>query len=135
MRTELMHLLNPNNKRVFVSLPMRGHTDDEIKERQKQIFELVSNVRESPYILTFTLWQDNPPSPNNNLWYLGKSIQALGDSDIAVFSCDWAMAKGCVVERAICSIYQIPIIDEVDLIEINNIINDMDVSKVIDSVF
>jgi hypothetical protein len=102
--------------KVFVSLPMRGHTDEEIRARQNEIFERLSSIRPGKCILTFSLWQEQPPSPENQVWYLGKSIQALGDSDVAIFACNWATARGCIVERAVCDIYKIPIIDESDLI-------------------
>lgn len=115
------NVLDYAGSRVFVSLPMRGHTDDEIKARQVEIIELLNSIDPKTHILTYTLWQEPAPNPRNQLWYLGKSIQALGDSDFAIFACDWAKAKGCIVERAICSVYGIPIIDEQDLFEYVNL--------------
>jgi hypothetical protein len=104
----------PDKKRkVFISLPMRGLTDDEIKERIQSLYSHLSNG----YELIDTFWTETPPNPNNHLWYLGKSIQALGEADLVVFAWDWSVAPGCQVEMAACEAYGIPYVGEVDLLK------------------
>lgn len=100
-------------RKVFISLPMRGLTDDEIKERIQSLYSHVSNK----YELIDTFWTETPPNPNNMLWYLGKSVQALGEADLVVFAWDWAVAPGCQVEMVACKAYGIPYVNEVDLLK------------------
>ena len=118
--TTLETIKDPMMTRAFISLPMRDHTIEEIQERQDYIFSLLQTIRKEPYRLTFTLFSDEPEEAlSTNVWYLGRSIQALSKSDFAIFANDWTSARGCVVERIICFLYGIPVIDEQDLINEN----------------
>lgn len=104
--------MNNTQKRskIFISLPMRGLSDEDIYERRDLLYSYVSDA----FDLIDTMWMEDPnPDPNNKLYYLGKSIGALGEADAALFAGDWAKAPGCVIERMICNFYNIPIIDEV----------------------
>ena len=90
-------------KKLFVSLPMRGLTDDEILEKQKKILEPYKDE----YELMDTVIREDPPNPNNPVWYLGGSVQMLGDADLVIFASNWADAPGCRIERMICALYAI----------------------------
>ena len=103
------------SKKLFISLPMRGHSDDAIRSRRDWIYELAMNSFVEKYELIDTLWQEPCPNESNRLWYLGKSIQALGEADLVIFATGWANAKGCIIERMICDIYGINKIEEKDL--------------------
>lgn len=98
--------------RVFVSLPMRGRTIDEIRSRQQKIFEKFAL---GEWELMDTIHEDETPEEGNNLWYLGRSIQTLGKADIVIFATNWREAKGCHVEHAICELYGIPYVYEREL--------------------
>lgn len=118
--TTLETIKDPQMTKAFISLPMRDHTIEEIQERQDYIFSLLQTIRKEPYRLTFTLFSDEPEEDlATNVWYLGRSVQALSKSDFAIFANDWPSARGCVIERLICFMYGIPMIDERDLIEEN----------------
>lgn len=117
---KLETIKDPRMTRAFISIPMRDHTIEEIQERQDYIFSLLQTIRKEPYRLTFTLFTDEPEEGlAANVWYLGRSIQALSESDFAIFANNWPSARGCVIERLICFMYGIPMIDEQDLIEEN----------------
>ena len=99
----------PNKKKkLFVSLPMRGLTDEEILEKQKKIFEPYKDE----YELMNNIFREDPPNPNNPVWYLGGSIQMLGDADLVIFASDWADASGCRIERMVCALYAIKYVEE-----------------------
>ena len=118
--TTLETIKDPMMTRAFISLPMRDHTIEEIQERQDHIFSLLQTIRKEPYRLTFTLFTDEPEEDVvTNIWYLGRSIQALSESDFAIFANNWISARGCVIERLICFMYGIPTIEECDLINEN----------------
>lgn len=106
------------SKKMFISLPMRGHTIEEIRKRQNFIYEIANKVMEDKYELIDTICTDEPDNPDNKLWYLGGSIRLLGEADIVIFAAGWARANGCVVERAICGLYNIPMMYELDLIDL-----------------
>lgn len=112
-------MLNDKPIKIFVSLPMKGHsTEDIIKRRDLVInkFESACEGISPKYEVINQIWDtDNIPNPNNKIWCLGKSIQALGEADLVIFAAGWPMANGCVVERLICDLYKIPKIDEADL--------------------
>lgn len=108
-------------KKMFISLPMRGHTVEEIRKRQDFIYEITNKVMEDEYELIDTICTDEPDNPDNQLWYLGGSIRLLGEADLVIFAAGWPRATGCVVERVICDLYGIPRMDErhvIDLLEV-----------------
>ncbi len=97
--------------KVFISLPMRGRRDQEIQDRIEELY----NLLDGDFELIDTFICEDPPNPDNRLWFLGQSIQKLGEANFAVFSSDWSSASGCVIERMICNFYNIPIVDESEL--------------------
>lgn len=94
--------------KIFISLPMRGYTDDDIIERRNRLYSYVSDI----FDLLDTLWMDEPAPSGNSVWYLGKSISALGNADLVLFADDWIKAPGCIIERMICNFYNIPYCEE-----------------------
>ena len=94
---------------MFVSLPMYGHTDDEINERMKEIYKPFSEI----YDLCDTFITEIPEDVKRpNIYCLGRSIQLLNHADIVIFAKDWRKAYGCRIERMICTMYRIPYIEE-----------------------
>ena len=92
-----------NKKKLFVSLPMRGLTDEEIIARQEKI----SEPYKDEYELMDTVFRKDPSNPDNPVWYLGGSIQMLGDADLVIFASNWADGPGCRIERMVCALYAI----------------------------
>ncbi|MBO5629414.1 MAG: DUF4406 domain-containing protein [Aeriscardovia sp.] len=90
--------------RIFVSLPMRGFDVDSIRKRQKEIFDKAALPE---WELIDTCEEDPNADPDNQLWYLGRSIQMLGKADAVIFSNDWRSARGCVAEHLIAEAYGI----------------------------
>jgi len=88
-------------KKVFISLPMNGKTEAEIKEnRQKAIEALYSlgYTEDELSIIDTFIKEDAPDDVNDGLWYLGKSIELLAGADLVVFAPGWRAARGCVIE-------------------------------------
>lgn len=46
------------------------------------------------------------------LWFLGKSIQFLGQADVAYFIGDWEKYRGCRTENFVAKEYGIKVIEE-----------------------
>lgn len=103
-------------KKVFVSLPMRDRSTDEIREDMNDILDMIKPSYEElgeDVELIDTVWMDAPGPDilDESAWYLGRSIQALSEADIAVFHPGWREARGCIIEHMVCAMYNIPYFD------------------------
>ncbi len=103
-------------KKVFVSLPMRDRSIDEIREDMNDILDMIKpNYAEfgEDVELIDTVWTDGPGPDilDEGTWYLGRSIMALAEADIAVFHPGWREARGCIIEHMVCAMYNIPYFD------------------------
>ena len=112
---------NSMAKKIFISLPMRGHTYDEVHKRMNDIYDLAVNTLDEPCELINTMWTEAPSNLDNQTWYLGKSIQVIGDADLVIFSSGWAQAKGCVIERFVCDLYGLHKLNEEDLWDLQDL--------------
>lgn len=109
------HFMSDKNvRKVFVSLPMRGFEYEAVKNRQLDIFENITSKLnpQFKYELIDTLHENLCPPDDNPLWYLGLSIQQLGEADVVIFSKDWRIANGCRAEHLICDMYGIEYVYE-----------------------
>lgn len=109
-------------KKIFVSLPMRGKEQYEIKERMQHLFRLASAYLDEECELIDSL---NPvyteELQNNNVvdiapLYLGASIKLLSQADLVIFDKDWMAAEGCRIEKQVCDTYRIKHIVEPELL-------------------
>ena len=97
--------------KVFISQPMRGKTDEQIKkERDEVILKLNRRYNGDIEILDTIFDLEEGTSP---LVYLGKSIEVLAQADLAYFMKGWDEARGCVVEHLCAAKYGIEIEQEV----------------------
>ena len=101
-------------KKIFISQPMRGLSDEEIlKAREKILIKAEKKIGE-PVELIDSFIEDYPGEINKHIpvYYLGKSIDFLSQADIAYFGGDWRNARGCKIEHEIAKQYGIEIIEE-----------------------
>jgi hypothetical protein len=92
-------------KKIFVSQPMKGKTQDEIlSERGKALEQLKNTIGEFELIDTYFKDFDG-----NRLQFLGKSIsEGLALADTALFIGDWENFDGCRCEQFIAAQYKVP---------------------------
>lgn len=94
--------------KIFISQPMNGLSEDEIKRTrlniEQRIKQLFGNV---DIINSFYLEGGLKP-----LFNLGRSIQLLSEADIAYFAPGWSKARGCRIEYMCASDYGIDILFE-----------------------
>lgn len=103
-------------KKVFISQPMRGLTEEEILAFRNIIkMNLEFSLNESIEIID-SYFKDYPGEINKHIpvYYLGKSIELLAQADIVYFGGDWKNARGCQIEYAVCRKYGIETIEEWD---------------------
>ena len=101
-------------KKLFISQPMRGLTDEEILKAREEIKNRAEKTIGEPLELINSFIEDYPGEINNSapVWYLGKSIEFLSQADIVYFGGDWRNARGCRIEYEIANAYGIKVIKE-----------------------
>ena len=85
-------------KKLFISQPMGGKTDEEILAVRKQAIEKASELVREPVEVIDSFFQSAPVGAKP-LWFLGKSLELLADADVAYFAPGWNDARGCIIEH------------------------------------
>ena len=99
-------------KKVFISQPMYGKSNEEIiKDRERIINLLKENYANEEIEIIDSFFMDAPIYANP-LWFLGKSIMLLSIADIVVFAKGWRSARGCKIEFKCAKEYGISYICE-----------------------
>lgn len=97
-------------KRLFISQPMKGKTDEEIiKERELAIEEVKKALNDDVTIID-SFFQ-GAPADAKPLWFLGKSFELLSTADIAYFAKDWEKYRGCKMEHEAAIQYGIQVLE------------------------
>lgn len=88
--------------KVFISQPMRGRNDKEIKaEREAAIKWAKAQLGDVEIIDSFFYGANGLP-----LELLSKSIEALSKADYVLFCPGWELARGCRIEFECCVWYE-----------------------------
>ncbi len=96
-------------KKLFISQPMKGKTDEEIIEvRQKAIESAEKHLGEKVEVID-SFFQ-NAPHDAKPLWFLGKSLELLSTADVVYFADGWSNYRGCRIEHTCAFEYGINII-------------------------
>lgn len=89
--------------RVMISQPMRGKTNEQIKQERE---ELVRQLEAQGYEVVDTVFaEETPKDCDTALFYLSKSIEAIGKVDGLVFMSGWENARGCRIEHQVAIDY------------------------------
>jgi len=105
-------------KKVMISQPMRGKTDEEIvKDREKAIAFLTSKGYEVVNTLFTDEWYQKDKLAergvvNIPLCFLAKSLENMSLCHAAYFVEGWQDARGCKIEHQVCKEYGIEILKE-----------------------
>ena len=96
-------------KKLFISQPMRGLTEEKILNTREEIRVRAEQVMGEPLELINSFIEEYPDETIKQIpvWYLGKSIQLLSQADVAYFGGDWRNARGCKIEHEIAKEYGI----------------------------
>lgn len=98
-------------KKLFISQPMKGKTNEEILAvREKAIESAERNLGEKVEVID-SFFQ-NAPVDAKPLWYLGKSLELLSTADVAYFAPGWEEARGCRIENTCAIEYGIDVIED-----------------------
>lgn len=95
----------------FISQPMDGKTDEEIKADRRKCEAWLARAFGSFATIDSFIAEDAPKDCKNiPAWYLGESIKKLARADVLVLWGDWIDARGCLLEREVAIKYGIPVI-------------------------
>lgn len=101
-------------KKLFISQPMRGKTDEEILAVRAQAIQSAERVlgEEVEVIDSFFKGAAVPPTVlSRALWFLGESLKLLSGADVAYFTDGWEAARGCRIEHECAVEYGITTIE------------------------
>ena len=97
-------------KKLFISQPMNGKTDDEIlTERSNAIQSAKESLGEDVEVIDSFF--RGAPVDATPLWYLGESLKMLSLADAAYFAHGWEAARGCKIENMCAKEYGIRTIE------------------------
>lgn len=94
-------------KRLFISQPMNGRTNEEIEKERENIIQVCKELYGEVEVID-SFFKDAPHDAKP-LWYLGKSIELLSEADVAAFAPGWKEARGCTIEHECAKEYGIEI--------------------------
>lgn len=97
-------------KKLFISQPMNGRSDEEILEEREQAVISVQILLGEKVEVLDTIYNDMPADAKP-LDYISRSISDLAKADIAYFCKGWEKACGCRIEHETAVGYNIPLID------------------------
>lgn len=95
-------------KKLFISCPMKGRTEENIRKSMEQMHKIAEIIFDQQLEVIPTYIEDHPPVNNNQaVWYLGKSIQLLAEADFFI-GIDYSdFYSGCIIESEIARRYGI----------------------------
>lgn len=97
-------------KKLFISAPMKGRTEAQIRATMEQMHHIAEAVFGEELEVIQTYISDNPPADANQaVWYLGESIKKMADADYFIGIYDEEKAfRGCAIENQAAKTYGIP---------------------------
>ena len=102
-------------KKLFISQPMRGKTDEEILAVRAQAVQSAERVLGEEVEVIDSFFKDAVvPSTvlSRPLWFPGESLKLLSGADVAYFAEGWEDARGCRIEHECAVEYGITTIED-----------------------
>lgn len=99
-------------KKLFISQPMRGLTDEQILSKRNAAIEHAKTVVGEELEVIESLFQD-VPADAKPLWYLSKSLELMATADVVYFVDGWQEARGCIIEHDCAVAYGLNRIDSI----------------------
>lgn len=101
-------------KKVFISQPMNGLSDEEILDSRNRAIKAVKDEYNDEVEILESFFDDFKFAKGANvpLQYLSKSLALLSQADVAYFCDGWAVKRGCKIEHECAKAYGIDIMYE-----------------------
>lgn len=88
--------------KIFISMPMAGKTDEQIKER---LAKIKRKIKDDYSDVEFIDSYFGDTSKEDPVEMLGKSIQKMAEADAVYFCEGWESARGCRIEHDVAVAY------------------------------
>lgn len=96
-------------KKLFISCPMRGRKEEDIKNSFERMHRIAEAVFDEKLEVIDTFIQNDPPATKSiALWYLGESIKKMANADYFIGTKNCWTYSGCIVEKCVADLYDIP---------------------------
>ena len=99
-------------KKLFISQPMKGKSDEEILATRKKAIESAKRMLETEEVEVIDSFFQSAPADAKPLWFIGKSLELLSNADVAFFAEGWEDARGCRIEKMCATEYGIAMIED-----------------------
>lgn len=95
-------------KKLFISCPMKGRTEENIRKSREQMHRIAEIIFDQELEVIASYIEDCPPANSKQaVWYLGRSIQLLSEADFFI-GIDYSdVFNGCQAESDIARKYGI----------------------------
>lgn len=90
-------------KKIFISMPMNGKSDKQIKADLEQIKRKINDKCGHVKFID-TYFEDS--ALKDPIVMLGKSIMLMNDADLIFFADGWKSARGCRIEHDVAYQYE-----------------------------
>lgn len=97
-------------KKLFISCPMRGRTEEAIKDTMERMHKIAEALFGEELEVLPTYFEGEPPLfSNERLWYLGESIKKMSEADrfIGIYDAEKEY-DGCIIENHTAKLYGVP---------------------------
>lgn len=95
-------------KKLFVSVPMKGRTEEKIKASIQKMKKIAEIYEGEELELIDSYIEDNPPKDSKEaVWFLGESLKKLAQADVFMGICEIYDWNGCCIEMETANKYGI----------------------------
>lgn len=96
-------------KKLLISLPMAGKSEEEIRNKMAEYKENAEYLMGEELELIDNFLKVDAPEDIKDIgvWCLGRSIMMMADADVVYFGRGWRSARGCIVEYEVAYRYKI----------------------------
>lgn len=86
------------HKKIFISQPMKGLSQDEILAKRKEIIETIANLGFTECLILDSYFKNAAAREESALVFLSESLKILAEADIVYFGEGYENARGCSME-------------------------------------
>lgn len=97
-------------KKLFISQPFSGRTEEEIFEERAKILSKVEAVYKEKFSV-IDQYHQTAPDDAGRFYYLSQDILMMDEADLIAFSPNWGSAKGCRIEHELAITYGLNMIE------------------------
>lgn len=99
-------------KKLFVSVPTKERTEENIRTSIEKMHKIAETIFNCELEVIPICIDDNPPeNSNGDMWYLGKTIQLMSESDYFIGTRIYSYHyERCRCELAVANNYRIPML-------------------------